>query len=154
MAKKKWWQSDKWIDALFDSFEEANKGLEIEELLAVLNNNLTINWLAEVLWLKETSVMSELRLELVKLMINWGEIKSWFILYEDLAIEIINEKKGVDYSKWQIALMLLKARIAYDGNDMDYYKSCIDDASEYAYQAGFDAIDGNIQKIKKKFPLK
>lgn len=146
--------TDEEIDLISDAFDEVTKNSETEQLFKILKNDLTIAWLVENLWYKESLEMLKLRYEIIELMNKWSDFKNKLMAYEDLAMKVIENKNWSDYMKWQIILILLKANIAYEWNYIEYYQDNMKDASEYAYQAWFDDIDSVINKILKQLPNK
>lgn len=143
------------IDDKNDLFSSKNNlSLNKEDIFNVLKKDPNILSLSEYLWLKETDRMKNLRKNICEFM---NDDQNFILLlqeYEDIAMDIVEKYKWDEYSKWQIALILLKALIAYDWGNIEYYRENVKEASDYAYNAYYDDIDEMIQIIKKSKPIK
>jgi len=126
--------------------ESTNKGDKSPEEVPVSIASALRN-LATILGVIETEKMTQLRNEIVRLMKNEEEFVDVYLEYDELAKEVIDQQNGGRSAEGQIALILLKASMLYDGGDSLRCEVEIDDALVYASNMQYDDVVRKINKI-------
>lgn len=105
-----------------------NKESEMSDLkdLDKVKEFQTLSEIAAYLWVQENDKMKQHKQDIVQQMKEWKPIKDYLIKYEDEAREIVWKHKWDRFSKWNIAMDILKANII-----SDWMKSIKNDDPKY-----------------------
>lgn len=112
--------------------------LEINQCKEIVENSINniklkkIEKIIKTLWFEETEEMKNIRLKLIILIYKKEDYLKIYTRYDKLSEDLINNFEWNNYTRWQIALIIMKAYINLASWRVDFYNEDINDALDYA----------------------